>query len=111
MGAPVRRTADFHQKLLEAGVALFAETGYHGTGVKDIVARAGVPKGSFYTTTSTARKRLARRSCVTTRTSRRQSGSSIRSKRMRLIRCSRYAASTSASRPTTRLATIVADAC
>ncbi|MGF6372343.1 TetR/AcrR family transcriptional repressor of nem operon [Paraburkholderia sp. RAU6.4a] len=48
MGAPVRRTADFHQKLLEAGVALFAETGYHGTGVKDIVARAGVPKGSFY---------------------------------------------------------------
>jgi TetR/AcrR family transcriptional repressor of nem operon len=48
MSTSPRRTADFHQKLLEAGVALFAETGYHGTGVKDIVARAGVPKGSFY---------------------------------------------------------------
>ncbi len=43
-----RRTEDFHERLLEAGVALFAETGYHGTGVKDIVERAGVPKGSFY---------------------------------------------------------------
>ena len=40
-----RRTEDFREKLLEAGVALFAETGYHGTGVKDIVERAGVPKG------------------------------------------------------------------
>jgi TetR/AcrR family transcriptional regulator, transcriptional repressor for nem operon len=43
-----RRTEDFHEKLLEAGVTLFAEKGYHGTGVKDIVERAGVPKGSFY---------------------------------------------------------------
>ncbi|MDB5776004.1 MAG: hypothetical protein JWP38_2137 [Herbaspirillum sp.] len=43
-----RRTEDFRQKLLEAGVTLFAEKGYHGTGVKDIVERAGVPKGSFY---------------------------------------------------------------
>jgi len=43
-----RRTEDFRERLLDAGVALFAETGYHGTGVKDIVERAGVPKGSFY---------------------------------------------------------------
>ena len=43
-----RRTEDFRERLLEAGVALFAELGYHGTGVKDIVERAGVPKGSFY---------------------------------------------------------------
>ena len=43
-----RRTEDFLEKLLEAGVTLFAEKGYHGTGVKDIVERAGVPKGSFY---------------------------------------------------------------
>lgn len=43
-----RRTEDFHEKLLGAGVTLFAEKGYHGTGVKDIVERAGVPKGSFY---------------------------------------------------------------
>jgi AcrR family transcriptional regulator len=42
-----RRTEDFRERLLEAGVALFAETGYHGTGVKDIVERAGVPKGSI----------------------------------------------------------------
>src|SRR5258708_21437981 len=43
-----RSAEDFRERLLEAGVALFAETGYHGTGVKDIVERAGVPKGSFY---------------------------------------------------------------
>jgi TetR/AcrR family transcriptional repressor of nem operon len=43
-----RRTEDFREKLLEAGVTLFSEKGYHGTGVKDIVERAGVPKGSFY---------------------------------------------------------------
>src|ERR1700732_3379985 len=43
-----RRTEDFRERLLEAGVALFAELGYHGTGVKDIVEHAGVPKGSFY---------------------------------------------------------------
>jgi TetR/AcrR family transcriptional repressor of nem operon len=43
-----RRTEDFPEKLLEAGVTLFAEKGFHGTGVKDIVERAGVPKGSFY---------------------------------------------------------------
>jgi TetR/AcrR family transcriptional repressor of nem operon len=43
-----RRTEDFREKLLEAGVSLFAKTGYHGTGVKDIVEHAGVPKGSFY---------------------------------------------------------------
>jgi TetR/AcrR family transcriptional repressor of nem operon len=43
-----RRTEDFREKLLEAGVSLFARTGYHGTGVKDIVEHAGVPKGSFY---------------------------------------------------------------
>jgi TetR/AcrR family transcriptional regulator, transcriptional repressor for nem operon len=47
-GMNARRTEDFHEKLLEAGVTLFAEKGYHGTGVKDIVERAGVPKGSFY---------------------------------------------------------------
>ena len=43
-----RRIEDFSEKLLEAGVTLFAEKGFHGTGVKDIVERAGVPKGSFY---------------------------------------------------------------
>jgi TetR/AcrR family transcriptional repressor of nem operon len=44
----VRRTEDFLEKLLAAGVSVFAQKGYHGAGVKDIVERAGVPKGSFY---------------------------------------------------------------
>jgi AcrR family transcriptional regulator len=43
-----RLTENFPHKLLEAGVSLFAEKSFHGTGVKDIVERAGVPKGSFY---------------------------------------------------------------
>ena len=33
---------------MEVGVALFAERGFHGTGIKEIVDAAGVPKGSFY---------------------------------------------------------------
>lgn len=36
-------------RLLEVGVALFAKRGYHGTGIKEIVDAAQVPKGSFYT--------------------------------------------------------------
>ncbi|MDD2274050.1 MAG: TetR/AcrR family transcriptional regulator [Desulfuromonadaceae bacterium] len=34
--------------LLEVGLTLFAKRGYHGTGIKEIVDTAGVPKGSFY---------------------------------------------------------------
>ena len=34
--------------LLEVGLTLFAKRGYHGTGIKEIVDNAGVPKGSFY---------------------------------------------------------------
>lgn len=30
------------------GLTLFAKQGYHGTGIKEIVEAAGVPKGSFY---------------------------------------------------------------
>ena len=36
------------EKLLERGVALFTEQGYHGAGLQDILASVGVPKGSFY---------------------------------------------------------------
>lgn len=36
-------------RLLEVGLSLFAKRGYHGTGIKQIVDTAHVPKGSFYT--------------------------------------------------------------
>ena len=35
-------------RLLEEGVAFFLAQGYHGTGLKQILDEAGVPKGSFY---------------------------------------------------------------
>ena len=34
--------------LIESGLKLFSERGYHGTGIKEIVNSQGVPKGSFY---------------------------------------------------------------
>jgi TetR/AcrR family transcriptional repressor of nem operon len=36
------------EKLLEKGVALLMEQGYHATGLQELVQAAGVPKGSFY---------------------------------------------------------------
>jgi TetR/AcrR family transcriptional repressor of nem operon len=36
------------QRLLDEGVALFLEQGYHGTGLKAVLDRVKVPKGSFY---------------------------------------------------------------
>lgn len=36
------------EKLLDQGVALLMEQGYHGTGLQDILKSVGVPKGSFY---------------------------------------------------------------
>jgi len=35
--------------LLDAALSLFATAGYNAVGVKEIVDKAGVPKGSFYT--------------------------------------------------------------
>lgn len=35
-------------QILDAGLECFHSKGYNGTGVKDIVDAAGVPKGSFY---------------------------------------------------------------
>jgi TetR/AcrR family transcriptional repressor of nem operon len=40
---------DKKERLLELGLAVMKEHGYNGTGVKDIVDAASVPKGSFYT--------------------------------------------------------------
>ena len=39
---------DTKQRLIEEGTALFLERGYHDTGIQDLLAAAGVPKGSFY---------------------------------------------------------------
>ena len=40
--APVR------ERLLEDGLAILKERGYHGTGIKTVLDRVAVPKGSFY---------------------------------------------------------------
>ena len=43
-----RRSEKTRQELLELGVNLLSESGYNGTGLKQILDAAGVPKGSFY---------------------------------------------------------------
>jgi len=43
-----RTNPDTREKLIEAGIAAFLENGYHGTGLKQVLDAAGVPKGSFY---------------------------------------------------------------
>lgn len=35
-------------KIIESGLAVFHEFGYHASGVQTVVDHAGVPKGSFY---------------------------------------------------------------
>jgi len=35
-------------RLLDAGVLLFSQRGYHGVGLKELLAQVNVPKGSFY---------------------------------------------------------------
>ena len=43
-----RRSEGTRQRLLDEGVAAFLHVGYHGTGLKEVLDRVGVPKGSFY---------------------------------------------------------------
>jgi TetR/AcrR family transcriptional repressor of nem operon len=43
-----RRSEDTRRLLVEEGAAGFLTSGYHGTGIKQILDRVGVPKGSFY---------------------------------------------------------------
>lgn len=43
-----RDPTELRDKLLEKGVALLMEQGYHGTGLQELVQSVGVPKGSFY---------------------------------------------------------------
>ncbi|NVJ50690.1 MAG: TetR/AcrR family transcriptional regulator [Gammaproteobacteria bacterium] len=42
------RKAHCRQHILQSGLEVLSAKGYNGTGVKEIVERAGVPKGSFY---------------------------------------------------------------
>lgn len=46
--APARSRADTRRRLLEAAVALFAESGLHGVTSAQIARRAGVATGTFY---------------------------------------------------------------
>lgn len=43
-----RRNEHIQKRLLDLGVEIFSRQGYHGTGIKEIVDAAGIPKGSFY---------------------------------------------------------------
>jgi len=43
-----RQNEDIRKKLLEVGVSMFLDQGYHGTGIQEVVDKAGIPKGSFY---------------------------------------------------------------
>lgn len=43
-----RDVKELREKLLDRGVALLMEQGYHGTGLQELVQSVGVPKGSFY---------------------------------------------------------------
>lgn len=47
MGRP-KRSEHIREKLLEQGIELLSEKGYHGTGLKIILDTVKVPKGSFY---------------------------------------------------------------
>jgi AcrR family transcriptional regulator len=48
LSAPARSRAETRRRLLEAGVALFAEGGLHGVTSAQIARRAGVATGTFY---------------------------------------------------------------
>ncbi|WP_457795992.1 TetR family transcriptional regulator C-terminal domain-containing protein [Methylocystis sp. S23] len=41
-------TDETRKRLLDHGVALMLQGGYHGTGLADVLKAANVPKGSFY---------------------------------------------------------------
>jgi AcrR family transcriptional regulator len=46
-GARAQKAAATRQALITAARALFAEHGYHGVGVRDVTARAGVTRGAL----------------------------------------------------------------
>ncbi len=46
--ARTRQSGHLREKLLDQGVVMFMEQGYHGTGIQEVVDKVGIPKGSFY---------------------------------------------------------------
>ncbi len=42
------RKLENRQRLLDEGVKLLLQQGYHATGLQEILSRVGIPKGSFY---------------------------------------------------------------
>ncbi len=44
----MNKALDKKDRILQAGLTVMSHNGYNGTGVKDIVDAAGIPKGSFY---------------------------------------------------------------
>lgn len=48
MSAPVDMSVDLRTRVLDAAVELFAQQGYEGTSVSQVVTAAGVAKGGFY---------------------------------------------------------------
>jgi len=42
-----RQNEGIRKKLLDVGVSMFLDQGYHGTGIQEVVDKAGIPKGSF----------------------------------------------------------------
>lgn len=42
------RKSDAREKMIRAAAELFQRQGYHGTGMAEILARSGAPKGSIY---------------------------------------------------------------
>jgi len=43
-----RNANELKGKLLDEGVSLLMDRGYHGSGLQELVQKVGVPKGSFY---------------------------------------------------------------
>jgi TetR/AcrR family transcriptional regulator, transcriptional repressor for nem operon len=43
-----RKNEAVREQLLDIGVAMFIDQGFHGTGIQEVVDQAGIPKGSFY---------------------------------------------------------------
>ncbi len=46
--AATRQNEGIRNNLLDVGVSMFLDQGYHGTGIQEVVDKAGIPKGSFY---------------------------------------------------------------
>ena len=44
----LKQNQNIREQLLNQGINIFINQGYHGTGIKEVVERVQVPKGSFY---------------------------------------------------------------